>query len=207
MPVLGRNPPIAFISVDLPAPLVPMSPTISFAPTSSDTAVGGDETSEAHRHLRGHQGGTGERQVGTRLQRDCRRRVVDRLRRSRAHPLLRPPEERVARRVRDLHEPAGEVEKEDEQAHARREQRDELVVREEGGEPDDPQRAEYGAGDGPEPADHRERDELEGALHREEPVGEGNVGDERTQEGTAERGDATGKGEGAAASRAAGATL
>ena len=34
----GTNPPIAFISVDFPAPLVPMSPTISSAPdVSSDT--------------------------------------------------------------------------------------------------------------------------------------------------------------------------
>ena len=201
MPVLGRYPPIAFISVDLPAPLVPMSPTISFAPTSSDTASVATRPPKRTVTSEATKAGPESARSGRALQRDCRRRVVDRLRRSRAQPLLRPPEKRVSRRVRDLHEPAREVQQEDEEAHARREQRDELVVREEGGEADDPQRAEYRAGDGPEPADHRERNELEGALDREEPVGEGNVGDERTQEGPAERGDTTGKGEGARASR------
>ena len=48
----------------------------------------------------------------------------------------------VAHRVRDLHEPAREVQQEDEQTDARREQRHEFVAGEEGGQADDPQRAE-----------------------------------------------------------------
>ena len=55
-PEAGTKPPIAFISVDLPAPLLPMSPTISRAPTLTRGAVDGDVAAEGHPEV-----GDGER--------------------------------------------------------------------------------------------------------------------------------------------------
>ena len=120
VPCAGTNPPIAFISVDLPAPLVPMSPTISSSPTSSDTSS--TATTPPKRTLMSDDV---ER-------RDVRRRsaaapsaIEHRRRRRRAFGRrrfalrCRPREQGVARRVRDLHEPTGEVQQQDQQAEAR----------------------------------------------------------------------------------------
>ena len=81
-------------------------------------------------------------------------------------PPGRPPEERIARRVPDLHEPAGEVEQEDQQSEARREQRDQLVVGEERRQPDHPHRAEDRAHRRRDAADHHHRDEQRASRRR-----------------------------------------
>ena len=129
--VLGTKPPMAFISVDLPAPLVPISPTISPAPTSIDTSstarmppkLHGDVAGPQDRHAVGQRAPApgGASDVG-----DVALLLGRRVARARS-PIQ--SNERVAGRVADLHEPAGEVEQQDEQADARREQRHERRCR------------------------------------------------------------------------------
>ena len=185
----GTKPPIAFISVDLPAPLVPMRPTISSSPTRSeasstattppkrtlmpDTSSAG--TSSTHRRSR-----------RTDEHRERRRRAFGR---RRFAFRCRPREQGVARRVRDLHQPTGEVEQQDEQAEARGQQGHERVVGEEGGEPDDPQRAEHGAHGRRDAADHDQRHERERVGHQEVALGERHRLNRSGEEGPTEPGD------------------
>ena len=84
-------------------------------------------------------------------------------------------EQRVACRVGDLHEAAGEVEQEDQQPEARREQRHQLVVGEERGQADHPQRAEHRAHRRGDAADHDDRDQSERVGDQEVPLGEGHA--------------------------------
>ena len=112
-PVACTYPPIAFISVDLPAPLVPISPTISSGADADRHVVDGGDAAEAHRHVGRRSAGTpiGERRragrrrstdggvpIGVAGRRDSRSTHV---------------EQRVACRVADLREPAREVQQED----------------------------------------------------------------------------------------------
>ena len=131
VPAHGTKPPMAFISVDLPAPLVPMRPTISSFPTrrpaSSTATTPPNRTVIPPTVERGH------------VLHDRRPHRADEHRRCLRHPLgrrcftfrRRPREQGVARRVHDLHEPTGEVEEQDQQAEARRQQRHQRVVGEE----------------------------------------------------------------------------
>ena len=125
VPVLGTKPPMAFISVDLPAPLVPISPTISPAATSMETPSTALTPPKRTVTSGGDEGGAGGGRARP-------RRGAGRRRRDRRSPVAAGPgparrsaqrEQRARAPVGDLDEPAGEVEQQDEQAEARREQR------------------------------------------------------------------------------------
>ena len=159
---------MAFIRVDLPAPLVPIRPTTSPSPTSIETwstaTLPPKRTTTSVGPERGH----------ARRERRPRPRPVrvgtawrcfgGAGPRRRSDPLEDHPPGAVA----DLDQAAGEVEQEHEQADAGGEQRDQVVVREERGQADDPERAEHGAGDRAEAADHDDR-------HQQQRVGDGEV--------------------------------
>ena len=91
--------------------------------------------------------------------------------RRRSHAPLDDAEQRVAGRVRDLHEPAREVQEQDEQADARREQRHELVARGRTRAGRSPT-ARRGSGPaiGAQAADHHDRHERERVVDAEELV-------------------------------------
>ena len=143
-PCSATKPPIAFISVDLARAVgadeaddlvVADSKLTSSTATSPPKRTLMPDTSSAGRPRRS--AAAAERDEHRRRRRG--RRSVDRALRARC----RPGEQRVAGRVPDLHEPAGEIEQQDQQADARGEQRHERVVGEERRQPDDPQRAEH----------------------------------------------------------------
>ena len=69
--------------------------------------------------------------------------------------------------VADLHEAARDVQEDQQQPDARREQRHEVVVGPERGQPDDPQRADDRAREAPEPTDHRDRHDQQRILDEE----------------------------------------
>ena len=122
----GTKPPIAFISVDLPAPLVPMRP---------DDLVGADLAGRRRRPRRCRRSArvmpatsSAGDVLDDRRPRRARRAPAASSRRAfgrrRARVSMPPTRtERVARRVHDLHQPAGEVEQQDQQAEARGQQR------------------------------------------------------------------------------------
>ena len=116
-PVAGTNPPMAFMRVVLPAPLVPMSPTISPAAHLDRHVVVGLEAPERHRHAAGAQDdivGHGGPSRPPDRRRGRRRRL---LRRRKA--TLQVSVERAAGPVGDLDEPTREVEEQHEEAEAR----------------------------------------------------------------------------------------
>ena len=192
VPAHGTKPPIAFISVDLPAPLVPMRPTISSFADPQAGVVDRDDTAEPH-------GDPSDLERGHVLH-DRRPHRADEHRRRLRHPLgrrrftfrCRPREQRVARRVRDLHQPTREVEEQDQQAEARRQQRHQRVVGEERRETDDPQGAEHRAHGRRDATDHHERDQRERVGHQEVALGERHRFDRAGQQRAAEPGDEPG---------------
>ena len=83
---------------------------------------------------------------------------------------LEPVHDRAPEPIADLGEAARDVQQDDEQPDARREERDGAVARPERGQADDPQCSGHCAGEAPEPPDHRERYDREGVLDPEEPI-------------------------------------
>ncbi len=83
-----------------------------------------------------------------------RRRGGERLDRGLREAVFHPGEQGVACRVGDLDQAAGEVEQQDQEADARREERDQVVAGPEGGQADDPEGSEHGAHEAAEAADH-----------------------------------------------------
>ena len=162
----GTKPPMAFISVDLPAPLVPMSPTTSPSPTSIETWSTATLPPKRTTTSVGAQGGHArrERRALLGLSGPGRRGAASAV----PGPRRRSTQSRMARAgaVADLDEPAGEVEQEHEQADAGGEQGHEVVVGEEGGQADHPHRAEHGAGHRAQPADHDHRHERAASRPR-----------------------------------------
>ena len=138
---------MAFMSVLLPAPLVPMRPTTSWLPRAiealstatrppkrtldvggaqDDPVVGHGEVGRRRRRPLGDGGGLGDRgRLG--------------------EPAVDPPEQAVAGRVADLDEPAREVHEQDEESEAAGEEGHDGVVGPEGGQADDPDGAEHRA--------------------------------------------------------------
>ncbi len=142
----GTKPPIAFINVDLPAPLVPIRPTTSPSPTSIDTRSTATLPPKRTRTLLGAQRGHAVGKRGSRL-RLTRRNRVALLGRRRTHAALGPLDDGSAGAVADLDQPAREVEQEHEQSDAGGEQRDQVVVGEERRQTDHPHRPQHRAGD------------------------------------------------------------
>ena len=99
-----------------------------------------------------------------------RRRRGDRLGRvDRSQALVDPAEQRVAHVVPDLHEPAGDVEQDDEQADARREQRHQLVARARTtGSPITHTAPDDRAREAAEAADHDDGDQPQRVVDQEE---------------------------------------
>ena len=126
----ARSPQIAFISVDLPAPLVPMSPTSSPGVTSNDASLTATlppkRTCTSSNAAAGCPGGrrpSGDRPGGDRPVRPLAR-DLDAV----PEPAVGPGQEHVARLVDDLHEAAREVHQQDQQADVAGDQPDEVVV-------------------------------------------------------------------------------
>ena len=94
----------------------------------------------------------------------------------------------------DLDEPAREVHEQDEEADARCEERDEIVVGPQGRQADDPECAENRSGDRADAADHGDRDGGERGVDVEEFV-EANRDEEPTERAAGESGDAAGQAE------------
>ena len=167
------NPPIAFISVDFPAPLVPMSPTISSLPTSSDTSstatMPPNRTATSATSSAGTPPARG-RPRGPLEHRRCpatrgRRRHAGRGRAAQPNSASRTTYASWIEARRGSTAGA-------EQPDARREQRHQLVVGEERGQADDPERAEHRAHRRGDAADHDERHEGERVRDQEEALRE-----------------------------------
>ncbi len=200
VPVDGQKPPMAFIRVDLPAPLVPISPTIS----PSATWIEAPSTARMPpkcdaRCSCGPEGrdALGQRARGPRL--GGRGRRASPSAGGRAEAILHPADDRGPGGVADLDQAAGEVEEQDEQADARGEQRDEVVVGEERRQPDDPGRAEHRAGHRAQAADDHDGDQHERVADREDAVA-GHRLQVGGQQRAADRGQAPGRGRRPAAS-------
>ena len=157
-PVRGTNPPMAFISVDLPAPLVPISPTISprarrrgrTSSTAWTPPKRTDDVVVAQRRL--PSSGSLRSTACTTRSTGGRRSPPSATARVAAG--ARSVEHGPADRVADLGEAAREVHHDQQQADARGEQRDQLVVGEQGRQADHPQRAEHRTGQRADAADH-----------------------------------------------------
>ncbi len=107
---------------------------------------------------------------------------------------IEPREQRVTRRVADLHEPAREVHQQDEQPDAARQRRHQRARRPERGKADHPERAEHGAGDGPDAADDRDRHDLQRVFDGED-FADTDRREQPAEERAAEAGEGAGEGE------------
>ncbi len=133
---------MAFMSVDLPAPLAPMSPTISAALDVEGCTVHGHEAAEADAQIanREHRAG---RHGGRGLPRRCRTTAARwGAPAAGCSPTRLSAQARIASRSRvgDLVQTTREVQQDDEQAQARAEQAEQSVVRGDGGDADDERR-------------------------------------------------------------------
>ena len=170
--VAGTKPPIAFISVDLPAPLVPMSPTSSPARTSSVDVVDGAGCRRSARSRRaptshGVASGSRDRRRRRASGRASRSRAPAPRRRGRRAGGRPTPSTASRRRYTICMSPPGK--------YISRISRPMLLVNSRtcGGvvehhrEAAHPQRADDRARDRTEPADHRGRDDAQRLLGRE----------------------------------------
>ena len=143
----------------MPAPLVPISPTISPAPTSIETwstAAMPPKFTLTSRPQRGRR----RPAIGVARWTVSERHLATlRSARRGPQPALGHAKQRRRGRVPDLHEAAGEVEQQDQQADARGQQRHQVVAGEERGQPDDPHRAEDGPDHRAQAADDDDRHE------------------------------------------------
>ena len=158
------------MKVDLPAPLVPMRPTTSRCPSvrsTWSTATRPPKRTETPlvRSAGTPSGSSSRSASSTTRARDDGLGGLDRLRLRQA--AREHGEHEVAQVRADLEETPREVQEEDQQADAARQEPRRVGVSDQRGEADHPERADHGTRDRRQPADHRDRDDAQRLFGRE----------------------------------------